>query len=86
MGSTSRRIEVEKFSGTNFKMWKLKMEDILVDKDLWDTSDEKKLRPTCLTLAAMYDVRDKKAKSLIRLCLVDSILINVHEEPTVKTL
>lgn len=26
----------------------------------------------------------RKAKYLIKLCLVDSILINVHEEPTMK--
>ena len=29
---------------------------------------------------------DRKAKGLIRLCIVDSILINVHEEPTIKKL
>ena len=27
---------------------------------------------------------DRKAKGLIKLCLVDSILINFHEEPTIK--
>ena len=82
----SGRIDVEIFFGTNFEMWKLKMEDLLIDRDLWDAVDENKFRPTDLTLAAQYDVTDRKAKGLIRLCLAYSILINVHEEPTVKKL
>ena len=62
------------------------MEDLLIDGDLWDVIDENKLRPTNLTLATQYDVTNRKAKGLIRLCLADSILINVHEEPTAKKL
>lgn len=62
------------------------MEDLLTDQDLWDVIDEKKLRPTDLTLATQYDVIDRKDKGLIRLCLVDSILVNFHEEPTMKKL
>ena len=86
MASMSGRIDVEKFSGTNFEMWKLKMEDLLSDRNLWDAIDEKKLRPTDPTLAAQYDVTDRKAKGFIILCLVELILINVHEEPTAKKL
>ena len=86
MASMSGRIDVEKFFGTKFEMWKLKMKDLLIDRDLWDAIDENKLRPTDLTLAAQYDVIDRKDKVLIRLCLADSIFINVHEEPTVKKL
>jgi hypothetical protein len=29
---SSSRIEIEKFNGKNFEVWKLKMEDLLVDK------------------------------------------------------
>ena len=47
------------------------MEDLLNDQDLWDAIDENKLRPADLTLAAQYDVTDRKAKGLIRLCLAD---------------
>lgn len=45
-----------------------------------------KHRPADLTLTTQYDVTDRKAKGLIRLCLADSILINVHEESTAKKL
>lgn len=35
MVSTSGRVEIEKFNGNNFELWKFKMEDLLVDRDLW---------------------------------------------------
>eukprot|EP00253_Pinus_taeda_P005854 PITA_05854 len=31
----SGKIEIEKFNGQMFELWKLKMEDLLVDKDQW---------------------------------------------------
>jgi len=33
----SGRIEMENFNGGNIELGKLKMEDMLVDKDLWMT-------------------------------------------------
>ena len=86
MASLSGRIEVEKFNGSNFEMWKLKMEDLLIDRDLWDAVDANVQRPSDPTTAAQYDVMDRKAKGLIRLCLADSVLINVHEENSAKKL
>jgi hypothetical protein len=35
----SSRIEIEKFNGKNFELWKLKMEDLLVDKEQWIVVD-----------------------------------------------
>jgi hypothetical protein len=35
MVGTSRRIDMEKFNGGNFNLWKLKMKDMIVDCDLW---------------------------------------------------
>jgi hypothetical protein len=37
--ASSSRIEIEKFNGKNFELWKLKMEDLLVDKDQWIVVD-----------------------------------------------
>ena len=31
---SSGKIDIEKFNGQCFELWKLKMEDVLVDKDL----------------------------------------------------
>lgn len=36
MVSTSRRFEIEKFNGSNFELCKLKMEDMLLDQELWE--------------------------------------------------
>jgi len=31
----SSRIEIEKFNGKTFEQWKLKMEDLLIDREQW---------------------------------------------------
>jgi hypothetical protein len=36
---SSYRIKIEKFNGKNFELWKLKMEDLLVDKEQWIVVD-----------------------------------------------
>jgi hypothetical protein len=33
------KIKIDKFNGKSFESWKLKMEDLLVDKDLWIVVD-----------------------------------------------
>eukprot|EP00253_Pinus_taeda_P021420 PITA_21420 len=33
--TSSGKIEIKKFNGQSFELWKLKMEDLLVDKDQW---------------------------------------------------
>jgi hypothetical protein len=35
--ASSSRINIEKFNSKNFELWKLKMEDLLVDKEQWIT-------------------------------------------------
>jgi hypothetical protein len=35
----SSRIKIEKFNGKIFELWKLKMEDLLVDKEQWIVVD-----------------------------------------------
>ena len=37
--ASSGKIKIEKFSSHIFELWKLKMEDLLVDKDQWITVD-----------------------------------------------
>ena len=54
--------------------------------DLQASDSSHQSHPIDPTLAAQYDVTVKMAKGLIRLCLTDSILINVHEEPFGKRL
>ena len=37
--ASSGKIEIKKFNGQSFELWKLKMEDLLVDKDQWIVVD-----------------------------------------------
>ena len=37
--ASSLKMEIEKFNGKSFELWKLKMEDLLVDKDQWIVVD-----------------------------------------------
>jgi hypothetical protein len=36
---SSSRIEIEKFNGKKIELWKLKMEELLVDKEQWIVVD-----------------------------------------------
>ena len=75
---------VEKFNGNNFKLWKLKMEDMLEDHDLWEAASLP-VRPVAMSQVD-WDLKDRKARDLIRLCLVDSVLLNVLDENTAHCL
>ena len=37
--ASSGKIEIEKFNRQSFELWKLNMEDLLVDKDKWIVVD-----------------------------------------------
>ena len=78
------KIEIEKFNGQSFELWKLKMEDLLVDKDQWIAIDPG-TKPTTMS-DEDWKKLDRKAKSTIRLCVSDSVLLNVSGEATMNTL
>jgi len=82
--ASNLKMEIKKFNGKSFELWKLKMEDILVDRDQWIAVDLG-TKPTG-TSADDWKKTDRKAKSTIRLCLSDSVLLNVSEEATAKDL
>ena len=37
--TSNSKMEIKKFNGKSFDLWKLKMEDILVDRDQWIAVD-----------------------------------------------
>jgi hypothetical protein len=82
--ASNSKMEIEKFNGKSFELWKLNMEDLLVDRDQWIAVDPG-TAPTG-TSADDWKNTDRKAKSTIRLCLSDSVLLNVSEEATAKDL
>jgi hypothetical protein len=83
MASTSGKFEIEKFNGSNFELWKLKMEDLLVDHDLWRLVIGSK--PTGMKQED-WDLANRKSNGIIRLYLENSVLLNVHEEKIASSL
>ena len=77
-------VEIKKFNGQNFELWKLKMEDLLVDKEQWVAVDPG-TKPTAM-LKDDWDKLDKKKRSTIFLCLLDLVLLNVFREDSAKKL
>jgi hypothetical protein len=82
--ASNSKMEIEKFNGKRLELWKLKMEDLLVDRDQWIMVDP----GTAPTGNSTDDWKnlDWKGKRTIRPCLSDSILMNVSEEATTKDL
>lgn len=83
MASMSRRINIENFNGTNFEVWKLKVEDMLVDRYLWIIVSSNK--PLGMKQED-WDLADQNARGLIRLSLADSVMLNVREVKTAHSL
>eukprot|EP00253_Pinus_taeda_P003388 PITA_03388 len=81
---SSGKIEIEKFNGQSFELWKLKMEDLLVDKDQRIMVDPG-TKPTRVS-DEEWKKLDRKAKSTIQLCVSDSVLLNVSGEAIAKAL
>ena len=61
--ASDRKIEIEKFNGQSFELWKLKMEDLLVDKNQWITVDPG-TKPTTMS-DEYWKKMDRKVKSTI---------------------
>ena len=76
--ASTLRIEIKKFNGQNFELWKLKMEDLLVDREQWIVVDPG-MKPIA-TLEDDWDKLERRARSTIWLCLLDSVLLNVSSE------
>jgi hypothetical protein len=81
---SNSKMEIENFNGQSFELWKLKMEDLLVDRDQWIMVD----LGTAPTRTSVDDWKklDQKSKSTIRVYLSDSVLLNVSEEVITKDL
>ena len=82
--SSYEKMGVEKFNGSNFELWKLKMEDMLEDCNLWEVASLP-VRPATMSQVD-WDLKDQKAKDLITLYLANSVLLNVLDEKTTNSL
>jgi hypothetical protein len=81
---SSSRIEIEKFNGHNFELWKLKMEYLLVDQEQWAT-----IFPGTQSIGMSteeWEKLERREISTIRLYIADLILLNVSGEYLAKKL
>ena len=65
--ASSLIIDIKKFNCQNFELWKLKMEDLLVDQEQWIFVDLG-TKPIA-TSQDDWDKLERRARSTIRLCL-----------------
>jgi hypothetical protein len=75
---SSSRIEIEKFNVHNFELWKLKTEYLLVDREKWVAVCPGTIL-TCMSMEEWEKLK-RRERSMIHLCLVDSLLLNVTGE------
>jgi hypothetical protein len=71
--ASSSRIEIKKFNGHNFELWKLKIEYLLVDREQWAMV----CPGTILTgmLMKEWEKLERRARSTIQLCLAYSVTV-----------
>ena len=80
--SQNARFEIEKFNGkNNFEIWKIKMQDLLVQQGVAKALLGKSKKPHSLT-EDEWEELDERALSAIRLCLADDVLFNIVSEKT----
>eukprot|EP00253_Pinus_taeda_P009614 PITA_09614 len=82
--ASSGKIEIEKFNGQSFELWKLKTKGLLVDKDQWIAVDLG-TKPMGVSYEEWKKL-DQKEKSTIQLCVSNLVLLNVSGEAVVKDL
>src|SRR5690349_8546248 len=74
----STGVSIERLDGTNYHVWKFKMQLILEDKDLFGVIDGTDVKPEKNDALNEWMKRDKKARVTICLALSDSILATVR--------
>ena len=77
-------IDIEKFNGYDFELWKLKTEDLLVYQEQWTTVCLG-TQPTNMSMKEWEKLK-RRERRMIQLCLVDQVLLNVSGEDLAKKL
>lgn len=86
LGITITIFEVQKLDGSNFTLWKLKIQALLVKvlKDGCALVLKGTSKPAAMT-QVVWDEKDSIARAAIQLSLADLVLFNVVEENLHKT-
>ena len=73
------KFRVGKFNGQNFLLWKMQMEDYLYQKHLYLPLSRKTKKSTAM-IDAEWEILDRKALRIVRLCLVALVAFNISKE------
>jgi len=79
------RFRVEKFNGQSYQLWKIQMEDYVYQRDLYQPLSRKTKKLTSMT-DTKWDILDRKALGIIRLCLAASVAFNISKDTTIEGL
>eukprot|EP00253_Pinus_taeda_P006955 PITA_06955 len=79
------KFRVEKFNGQKFSLWKMQMEDYLYQKDLYLPLGGKTKMPIGMT-DEEWNLLDRKALGIVRLCLAASVAFNISKETMIEDL
>ena len=79
------KFRVEKFNGQKFPLWKMQMEDYLYQKYLYLPLSRKKKKLTAM-IDIEWEILDRKALGIVRLCLAVSVAFNILKETTTEDL
>ena len=75
------KFRVEKFNGQNFPLWKMQMEYYLYQKYLYLPLSGKTKKLMTMT-EEEWEILDRKALKIVRLCLTASVAFNISKEKT----
>jgi hypothetical protein len=82
--ASSSRIEIKKFNGHNFDLWKLKIEYLLVDREKWIAVCLGTMT-TCMSTKEWEKI-ERRERSTFRIYLAYLVLLNVSGEDSTKKL
>ena len=75
---------IPKFEGPKFHTWKIKIQLLLVEKDLWDIVNETIQKPVDADKITKWTTKDHRASALIGLGLSDAYLHHIDLSKTSK--
>ena len=80
--ASEKESKISQFDGTNFRFWKMQIEDSLYQKDLYSPLGDKPMEMK----DSDWELLDRKALGTIRLSLSKSVAYNIKNEKTTASL
>lgn len=76
------KVQIEKLNGTNYQMWKFKIELLLQKEELWNIVSDN--LPAVADRTAIWITKDGKARAYIGLTVENDQLVHIRRKETAK--